>query len=163
MKTSMLQTLDNREVGILQFNILSDQSNLDWLDRSINLCDETFPLREIYIAFNAKNFTRNSIETLFVQDEWEFIDVASVSSIDDRFRINVAHMRNLALQATAERFLATTHDDVGLNTSRTKFCDAVLCGLCLLLTTWTNEWHQRDVQVTHIVTARFVTELANGL
>ena len=163
MKPSMFQTLDNREVGILKFNILSDQTNLDRLDRRIYLRDETFPLRKIHIAFNPKNFTRDSVEAFFMQDQWKFINIARVSSVDDCFRIDVTHVRDLALQTTAERLFAATHNDIWLNTTRTKLCNAVLSGLCLLLTTWPDKRHQSDMQVTHIVAACFVTKLTDCL
>ncbi|CAB4622013.1 unannotated protein [freshwater metagenome] len=98
-----------------------------------------------------------------MQDQRKFVDISSISSIDNRFCIDVAHMRYFSLQATTEGFFAATHNDVGLNSSRTKFGHTVLSGLRLLLTTRPNKGHQSDMEITHIVASGFIAKLANRL
>ena len=98
-----------------------------------------------------------------MQDQWQLINVASIRCVDHRVRGNVTHMRNLALEPSAQWLLASTHNDVWLDTARTQFSHAVLRRLCLLFAAWANERHQGHVQVTDIVTASFITELTDGL
>ena len=98
-----------------------------------------------------------------MQNEWKLINVAGICCVNDCLCINVTHVRNLALESGAQWLFTSTHDDVGLNTTRAKFGNTVLSGLCLLLAAWSNERHQCDMEITHVVTASFITELANCL
>ena len=98
-----------------------------------------------------------------MKHEWKFINVANICCVDNCIRINVTHVRDLSLQATAKGFFASAHDDVRLNTPRAQLRNTVLGWLCLLLTTRTNKRHKRDVQIANIVTASLVTELTNCL
>ena len=98
-----------------------------------------------------------------MQNQREFVDIACICRINHCVRRNVTHMRNLALQSGTQWLFASTHDDVGLNSSRAQLCHAVLRGLCLLLPAWANKRHQGHMQITHIVTSGFVAELTDGL
>ena len=158
----MLQALHHRQVRILKFHVLTDETNANWSHRSIDAVDKRFPLRQVNVTFNAQHIARNGVETFFMKNEWKFVNVASISSVNDRVCVNVTHVRDLALQTRAQRFFASTHNDVGLNTTRTKFGDTVLSWFGLLLTTWADKGHQCDVDIANIVAPGFVTELTNG-
>ena len=96
-----------------------------------------------------------------MKDERQFVNVARICSVDDVLLVNVALIRNLALQLIANWFVASAHNDVWLNTARTKFGNAVLRWFRLLLTAWSNEWNQRDMHITNVVPANFVSKLSN--
>ena len=98
-----------------------------------------------------------------MKHEWEFINIADICCVDNSIGINVTHVRDLALQTTTQWLFTSTHDDIRLNTARTKLRDAVLGWLGLLLAARANERNKRHVQVANIVSTSLVAELANCL
>ncbi len=98
-----------------------------------------------------------------MEDQRQLVDVAGVGGVDDGALVDIAEVRDLALQVVAERLLAATHDDVGLDPPAAQLGDGVLGRLGLLLAGGTDERHQRDVQVAHVVATGVLAELTERL
>ena len=121
------------------------------------------PWRQVEGCIDAQHIAHHVVETLAVQDEGQFVDVAGVGRIHHRLLVHVAQSRDLALQAVGQRLFATAHDDIGLDATAAQLGDRVLSGLGLLLAARPDERNQRDVDVAHVVASRFLAELADRL
>ena len=155
----MLQTFYDRQISVVQLDIFTNQTNSNRRSTCFNSSDNFSPRREVKRRINSQYITNLRVKTFIVQNERQFVNVACICCIDDILLFHVALVRNLALQLVANWLITSAHDDVWLNTPRTKLGHAVLRWLGLLLTTWSNEGNQRDVHITDIVTTNFVTEL----
>ena len=83
------------------------------------------------------------------------------AAFDDGPPLDVTHVRDLRLQIVRQRRLGPAHDHIGLDPARTQFGDRVLCRFRLLFPRRTDERHERDVDVAHVVTSDDVAELAD--
>ena len=82
---------------------------------------------------------------------------------DDRVLVDVAHQRDLALEAVADRAVGAGHDRVGLDADRAQRGHRVLGRLGLELAARADVGQQRDVQEEAAVAADLVPDLADGL
>ena len=98
-----------------------------------------------------------------MDDEWNLIEALGISCVDDALDWNVAQAGDLALQLIGNGFFASAHDRIRLDSAAAKFGDRVLCRLCLLLARWSDEWHQRDMQIENVSRADVESELADRL
>ena len=98
-----------------------------------------------------------------MEDQRELVDVLGVGGVDDRAFLDVAEIRDLALQVVGQRRLAAAHDDVGLDATAAQLGHRVLRRLGLLLARRPDERHQRDVDVADVVAPDHVAELADRL
>ncbi|CAB4719465.1 unannotated protein [freshwater metagenome] len=98
-----------------------------------------------------------------MHDQRNLVEVSSVGRIHDGFNGNITKVRNLSLQIRRQRAFASTHNDVGLNTSASKLCYRMLRGFCFLLTRRTNEGHERHMHITNVFATDVEAELPNRL
>ena len=162
MKAGVFEAFDNGEVRIGQLDVFADQADAHWTCRRFNGLHERSPRSEVdLVGLEAQHLQGHGVEALVVEDQGEFIDIPGIGGIHHRLLIDIAEIGDLPFQLLAERCFASTHDDVGLNPSAPKFSDRVLGRLCLLLTGWTDERHQGDVHVTHVVPAGIFAELSD--
>ena len=77
--------------------------------------------------------------------------------------VDVAEVRDLALQRRRQGPLAAAHDDVGLDAPAAQLGDRVLRRLRLLLARRADERHQGDVDVADVLAADVLAELPDGL
>src|SRR5207237_1020577 len=103
-----------------------------------------------------------SVESLVVQLERDFIDRLHVGTLDHAAEIDVAELRDLALQLLRQRSLGTAHEDVGLDSDLHELADRVLRRLRLQLRGRRDERAPREMNEECVVAADFLTELTNG-
>ena len=161
VETSVAQRFGNRQIGVVQVNVLSDQTDANRRGRFFNASHQRLPWCKIDVALDAQRIAHHNVEPFVVQDQRQLVDVADVGSVDDIAHGHVTLTRDLALQTFRQRLIAATHDDVGLNAAAAQLGDAVLSRLGLLLTARANERHQGDMDVTDVVAAHFVAPLTN--
>jgi type II secretory pathway component PulM len=92
-----------------------------------------------------------------------FVDRRDVLRGDDRFFVDVAEERDLALDVGVEEAVGAAEQDVGLDADRAQVAHAVLRRLGLQLAGGADERHQRQVDVERVVAADVLAELADRL
>ena len=98
-----------------------------------------------------------------MQGERQLVDVAGVGGVHDRPFLDVAQVRDLALQVVAQRLVAAADDDVGLDAAAAQLGDRVLRRLGLLFPRGADERHERDVHVADVVAPGVLAKLPDGL
>ena len=124
--------------------------------------DELFPgghpplgLRQVQVL------EHDAVEPLGGEHERDFVDRRDVLGGDDRFLVDVAEQRDLALDVGIEEAIGPAEQDVGLNADRAQVADAVLGRLGLQLAGRADERHEREVDVQRVVAADVLAELAD--
>ena len=92
-----------------------------------------------------------------------FVDARDVLGGDDRFLVDVAEQRDLALDVLIEEAIGAAEQDVGLDADRAQVADAVLGRLGLQLAGGADERHQRQVNVERVLAADVLPQLADRL
>ena len=109
-KTTVLDGLGNRKVGVVQVDVLPDQRNLDAVLRGLNALKELVPLAPIHIAESqAQSLDQECIQALAVQCRGDLIDRGRILTFDDSITVNIAHECNLALDSLGQRAVRTQH------------------------------------------------------
>ena len=161
---TVLQRLDDRQVGVGQVDVLADKPDVDFLVGGAHAADERVPLGEVDRAVvEPQHLADVVVETLFVEHERDLVEHVGVDRGDDAGLGHVAQRRDLFLQALRDRTVAPAHDGVGLDAPAAQLGDRVLRGLGLLLARRPDERHQRDVHVEHVVAADVLAELPDRL
>ena len=133
VEAGVLEALDDRQVGIGQFDVLADQADAHRRGRGFDLGDELLPVGEVGLALDAQHVAHEVVEALVVEDQRQFVDVLGVGGVDDRSLLDVAQARDLALEVVGQRRLAAAHDDIGLDAAAAQLGHRVLRRLGLLL------------------------------
>ena len=163
LEASVTKALRHRKIGILQIDVLANETDLHRGLRRFYVGDNFLPRTHVERSVDLQYFADHNIKTFVVQDQRQLVNVAGVGRIHHGTLVYVAQVADLALQVQAQGLFAAAHDHVGLDTAAAQFSNAVLSWLRLLLATWPDERHQRDVHVAHVVAANFFTELTNRL
>ena len=103
----------------------------------------------------------DAVEPLGGEHQRHFVDRRDVLGGDDRFLVDVAEQRDLALDVGVEEAVGAAEQDVGLDADRPQIADAVLRRLGLQLAGGADERHQRQVDVERVVAADVLAELAD--
>ena len=113
------------------------------------------------VCGRCRYFEDDPIEALGGEHERHFVDRRDVLGRDDRFLVDVAEERDLALDVRIEEAIGAAEQDVGLNADRPQVADAVLRRLGLQLAGRADERHERQVNVERVVAADVLAELAD--
>ena len=160
----MKERLVDALVGILVLDVLADEVNGDLVGRIPDPLDEIAPVVHARVGDRqAQPLQQDLVEPLFGQIERHLVDARDVARRDDRFFVDVAKERDLALQVVVERPIGPAEQDIRLDADRSEVADAVLRRLGLELTGRGDERHQRQVDVDGVVAADVLAELANRL
>ena len=103
------------------------------------------------------------VEALAVQHLGDVVDRRRVGGGDHGVVVDVAHERDLALDAVGQLAVGAAHDRVGLDADGAQRGHRVLGGLGLQLARRTDVGHQGDVDEEAVVAADLVAGLASGL
>ena len=156
----------DRQVGVGQVDVLADQRDGDLVRRA------GAPGRS-RSSHSVQSTSRNGrsepahdvgVEALAVQHLRDVVDRRRVGGGDHGLVVDVAHQRDLALDARpGSRRSERQHDRVGLDADAAQRGDRVLGRLGLQLAGRADVGHQRDVQEEAVVPADVVADLAGGL
>ena len=158
----MVQRLVEALVGILVADVLADDVDGDLVERVLDPVDEILPrlhpalgLRQVQVL------QHDAIEPFGGEHQRHFVDRRHVLGGDDRFLVDVAEQRDLALDVGVEEPIGPAEQDVGLDADRPQVAHAVLRRLGLQLAGGADERHQRQVDVERVVAADVLPELAD--
>ncbi len=156
--------LADRQVGVGQVDVLADQADRDLLGGVVHPPQQVVPAGPVDVAEGqVEPADEVGVEPLAVQDLGDVVDRRRVGGGDHRLLVDVAHQRDLALDAGRDVPVGAAHDRVGLDADRAQRRDGVLGGLGLQLARRADVGHQRDVQEEAVVAADVVAHLAGGL
>src|SRR3954452_10054291 len=158
------ERLGDREVGVVQVDVLADQGDLHLLLGMVHLAEQVVPGRPVDVpegqvqpAYDVR------VEALAVQHLGDVVDGRRVRGRDPGVLVDVAHLRDLLLDPLGELAVGPADDRVGLDADRAQGGHRVLGGLGLQLTGRADVGHQGDVQEEAVVAADVLTHLTGGL
>ena len=125
----------DRLVGILQFHILADQTNLDGLCRGGLQGKKLAPRLQLRRRsdFQSDLAQDDFVHLLTLQYQRHFVDSRYVDRLDNRVGLNVAEQSHLAEYIRMQLMLCTQNKDVRLNTQLLQLLHGVLRRLRLVL------------------------------
>ena len=104
-----------------------------------------------------------AVEPLLVQLERDLVDGSHVRTLHHAPEVDVAELRDLALQLFRKRSLGATDQDIGLDPDLHQLSDGMLSGFGLELGGGGDEGNEGEVDEQRIVAAHFLAELPNRL
>ena len=122
-ETCVLEAFHDRQVRVLQLDILADQADSHGTRGGLHARHEFAPWAKIDLGFDPQHVTNASIQTFVVKDQRQFVDVANVGSIDHIAMVDVTLVRDLALELITDRLITAADDDIWLNSSAPQFGD----------------------------------------
>jgi hypothetical protein len=158
------QRLGDRQVGVGQVDVLPDERDRHVARGPVDAAQEVVPLRPVDVPERQPQPAYDvGVQALGVQHLGDVVDGRRVLGGDHRLFVDVAHHRDLSLDAARDLALGPAHDGVGLDADRPEGGHGVLGGLGLQLAGRTDVGHQRDVQEEHVVAAQVVAHLTRRL
>ena len=160
----MIQRFVEALVRVLVADILADDVNRELVDGILDPVDEIFPRLHAPLGLRQVQILQDDpIEPFGGEHERDLVDGRHVLGGDDRFFVDVAEQRDLALDVRVEEAIGPAQQDVRLNADRSQIADAVLRRLRLQLAGGADERNERQMNVERVVAADVLTELTDGL
>ena len=160
----VVQRLVDRDVGVLELDVLSDQRDAHAMARVQDALDDPFPLLDRQgRRLQAKPADHDVGQPLALEVERDAIDGRRVAVLHDRSRRDVAEQPDLLLQLDRNRQFGVGphHDRVGRDPDRAQFAHGVLRRLRLQFAGRAQVRHQRQVDEQHVLVADVVAHLAD--
>ena len=159
-----VEGLGDREVGVVQVDVLADERDGDVLLGVVHLAQQVVPGRPVDVAERqVEPADEVGVEALAVQHLGDVVDRGRVGGGDHRLLVDVAHQRDLALDALGDLAVGAAHDRVGLDADGAERGHGVLGRLGLQLAGRADVRDERDVQEEAVVAADVVADLTGGL
>src|SRR5438067_4859237 len=163
-KSAVIQRFVEALVRVLVADILADDVNRELVDGILDPVDEIFPRLHAPLGLRQVQILQDDpIEPFGGEHERDLVDGRHVLGGDDRFFVDVAEQRDLALDVRVEEAIGPAQQDVRLNADRSQIADAVLRRLRLQLAGGADERNERQMNVERVVAADVLTELTDGL
>ena len=158
------QGLGRREVGVRQVDVLADERDRDLFVGVVDPAEQVVPGRPVDVAERQVQTSYDvGVEALAVQHLRDVIDRRRVGRGDHGLVVDVAHQRDLALDAVGELAVGATHDRVRLDADGAQGRHRVLGRLGLELAGGADVGHQRHVDEEAVVATELVARLAGRL
>jgi hypothetical protein len=128
------QRLHHRQVRVRQVDVLADQRDRHVVVRLLHALQQVVPLGPVHVSereVEPANDVR--VQPLRVQHLGDVVDAGRVHARDDGVLVDVAHQRDLALDAVGDRPVRTAHDRVRGHSDLTQGRNGVLRRLGLQL------------------------------
>jgi len=110
--------LGDRQIGIRQVDVLAHQGDLDGVLGVVHPAQQLVPVAPVDVTEGQTETPDDiGVEPLGVQHPRDVIDARCVDAGHARLGVDVAHQRDLALDAVGERTVSAQHDGVGLDTN----------------------------------------------
>ena len=160
-----MQGLSYADISIFKLNIFSNDSdchnrvlNLQWINNHFPFIKGVVVLFSIYSKFNP---VWNKLCCIFsCKNQRNFINWRSIRSIYDSFRSNITKVCDFSLQFIRNRFLASKHYHVRIDSHASKFLGGVLGRLSLEFACSLKIRNKSHMNEHDIVMALFISELS---
>jgi hypothetical protein len=156
--------LGDRQVGVVEVDVLAHQGHRDGVARVVHPAEQLVPAGPVDVTERQRQPPHHvGVETFGVQHLGDVVDGRCIDGGHDRLGVDVAHQRDLALDAVRDGSVGAADDRVGLDADLAQRRDRVLGGLGLQLTGRGQVGHERDVQEERPVTPDLVPHLSGRL
>ncbi|CCK08267.1 hypothetical protein BN128_2285 [Cronobacter sakazakii 696] len=163
LQATVFQRLDNRFIGVRQFNVFADHTDSDFARRIRFFINNLFPFRQVsFRTVQAESFTNIIVQPLRFQQARNFINGIDVFQRNDRFFRNVTEQSDFGAFVSRNRAIGTANQHIRLNTDRQQFFNGVLGRFGFHLTCRRHVWHQRQVHEHRVFATHFNRHLTNG-
>ena len=112
----MVQGFYDRQIGVVQFDVLADQGNLDRLAAVLDAVQHMFPLRQIALLrrFLDAQFAKHDLgKSCFFQHDRRLVENRKGQVLDDAVLFDVAEQCDLAENGRiVHRTVTARHDDI---------------------------------------------------
>ena len=158
------QRLGDREVGVVQVDVLADQRDRHLLLGVVHPAEQVVPDRPVDVAERQPEAAYDvGVEPLPVQHLGDVVDRRRVRGGDHGLLVDVAHQRDLPLDRVRQLAVGAADHGVGLDADLAQRGDRVLGRLGLQLAGRADVGHQGDVQEEAVVPADVVAHLTGRL
>src|SRR5882672_1597143 len=164
LDTRVAQRLVERDVRILEIDVLADHRNRD-LGLGIRLrVHDRLPLGEIGgLGFEPELVDDDRVETLVVQQHRDLVDVVHVDGRDHGALLDVREQRDLGALFLRQKQLRTADEHVGLDADPAQLLHRVLRGLGFDLGGGRNERYEGQMDIERAVAAELDAHLPDRL
>ena len=157
------QRLGHRQVGVRKVDVLADEPDGDLVPRIVDAVEQVAPYRPVDITERQAEPAHDvGIEPFGVEHLRDLVDARRIDRRHHRFGIDVAHQRDLALEAFGQFAIGPAHDRVRADADAAQGSDRVLGRLGLQFAGRREVRDERDVQEEAVVAADIVAHLAGG-
>ena len=117
MNASMVERLDDRQIGVGKRDVLADHADTDRCRGLLDTTHEFFPGSEIDGGITEPQDVADVfVEALVVQHERNLVETRRVGGIGNTSDRHIAEIGDLAAEIRTDRFLRSADDRIGLNT-----------------------------------------------
>ena len=163
-KARVPQRLRHRQVGVVQRDVFSHQSDADVFLRRPATLDHVRPIAQVGRRRVDAQFAADHLgEAGAFQHQRRFIQIRQRSVFDHAVRADVAEQRNLAVDGFLQRLVAAQDDDVRVDAHALQFLDRMLRGLGLMLVRAAQERHERHMDEQAVFPPDLERNLPHGL
>ena len=112
----MVQGFYDRQIGVVQFDVLADQGNLDRLAAVLDAVQHMFPLRQIALLrrfLDAQLAKHDLGKSCFLQHDRRLVENRKCQILDDAVLFDIAEQCDLAENGwIVHRTVTARHDDI---------------------------------------------------
>ena len=158
------QRLRHGKVGVVQLDVLADQTDAHGLRAVVDLFDHAHPLGHVRRRrFDVQLAADDVGEVVLFQHQRRLVQHGNRAVLDHAVGLYVAEQRDLLEDAPVDRLVAAQHNDVRRNAHALHLLDGVLGRLRLVLAGAFEVRHERDVDEDRILAANLQRNLADRL
>ena len=118
-----------REVGVVEFDVFADEGDFYCFVGFFAAGEHVGPFAEVGFVLDAEAFADDVTETFFFEEHRDFVDAVGGEVLDYALFFDVAEECEFLLHFFGELHFGAADEDVGLDSYREEFLDAVLGGL----------------------------------
>lgn len=168
----VLKRLDDREVGVVEGDILSDQDNGDLLEVVGDAGGELIPLSPgalaagdqvlgLWNSVELQDVADGGDQTLVLEENWDVVGGADVVHGDNLLWLDLTEHGDLVSGGLLEWDVASAGDQIWAETGGSGVLDGGLCWLGLLLSL--DDWDEGNVNLEEVVLSGSASELSHRL
>ena len=164
MKARVAQRLGDRQVGVLQRDVLADERDLHGVGGGARAAGELRPHRQVGLRrVDREVLADEVVDALVGEPQRHLVDVVDVLGADDGLDRQRREQRDLLADVGAELGLRARQQHVGLDADAAQLVDGVLRRLRLQLARVADVGHEREVDEHAVAAADVDRELADRL
>ena len=164
---SVVQGLDNRQVGIGQLRILAHDGDLHLVGVLVGmvlLAQEFVPRTHVALTrVQTQTLANAQVKVLLGEQLRNIVDARAVLVGKDTVGVDVAEACDLAADGVIDMVIGAQHDDIGLDAEAAELLDGMLRRLGLDLVGGGNIGNKRHVNVADVLGTGLLAILTDGL